>query len=208
MSNIDVNQYEFEELSRKTRIKSVIESLLFVAGEPLNIKDIYTNLELDRKTVTEILNEMIEDFQNESRGIKLINMDDSYQFVTKPENSEFIQKMLKKNKRQSLSQASIESLAIIAYKQPITRVDIDEIRGVKSESALQRLLERDLIKDVGRLEVPGRPILYGTTDEFLRQFSLQSLKELPSLDLYDGSGDDNSLDLLNKAISELDTEES
>lgn len=208
MSNIDINQYEFEELSRKTRIKSVIESLLFVAGEPLNIKDIYTNLELDRKTVTEILNEMIEDFQNESRGIKLINMDDSYQFVTKPENSEFIQRMLKKNKRQSLSQASIESLAIIAYKQPITRVDIDEIRGVKSESALQRLLERDLIKDVGRLEVPGRPILYGTTDEFLRQFSLQSLKELPSLDLYDGSGDDNSLDLLNKAISELDTEES
>lgn len=91
---------------------------------------------------------------------------------------------MKKNKRQSLSQASIESLAIIAYKQPITRIDIDEIRGVKSESALQRLLEKDLIKEVGRLEVPGRPILYGTTDEFLRQFELKDLKELPSLDLF------------------------
>ena len=110
----------------------------------------------------------------------------------------------KKNKRQSLSQASIESLAIVAYKQPITRVDIDEIRGVKSESALQRLLERDLIKDVGRLEVPGRPILYGTTDEFLRQFGLQSLNELPSLDLYEDSDENNSLELLSSALEEIE----
>ena len=101
MNNIDVNQYEFAETSRKNKIKSAIEAMLFVAGEPLNIKDIYTNLELDRKTVKEILNELVEDFKSESRGIKLINIDDSYQFVTKPENSEFIQKLLKKNKRQS-----------------------------------------------------------------------------------------------------------
>ena len=204
MSNIDINQYEFAETSRKNKIKSAIEAMLFVAGEPLNIKDIYTNLELDRKTAREILNEINEEFKAESRGIKLINIDDSYQFVTKPENSEFIQKMLKKNKRQSLSQASIESLAIVAYKQPITRVDIDEIRGVKSESALQRLLERDLIKDVGRLEVPGRPILYGTTDEFLRQFGLQSLNELPSLDLYEDSDENNSLELLSSALEEIE----
>lgn len=97
-------------------------------------------------------------------------------------------------------------MAIVAYKQPITRVDIDEIRGVKSESALQRLLERDLIKDVGRLEVPGRPILYGTTDEFLRQFGLQSLKELPSLDLYEDSDADNSLELLNSALQGIEEE--
>ena len=207
MSNIDINQYEFAETSRKNKIKSAIEAMLFVAGEPLNIKDIYTNLELDRKTAREILNEITEEFKAESRGIKLINIDDSYQFVTKPENSEFIQKMLKKNKRQSLSQASIESLAIVAYKQPITRVDIDEIRGVKSESALQRLLERDLIKDVGRLEVPGRPILYGTTDEFLRQFGLKTIKELPSLDLYGDEGVQSSMDLLNKAIEDIDLDE-
>lgn len=204
MNNLDVNQYEFEETSRKNKIKSAIESLLFVAGEPLNIRDIYNNLELDRKTVKSILDELAEDFNSESRGIKLINIDDSYQFVTKSENSEYIQKMLKKNKRQSLSQASIESLAIIAYKQPITRVDIDEIRGVKSESALQRLLERDLIKDVGRLEVPGRPILYGTTDEFLRQFGLQSLKELPTLDLYKDNDTENSLDLLNDTLGDIE----
>ena len=178
MSNIDINQYEFAETSRKNKIKSAIEAMLFVAGEPLNIKDIYTNLELDRKTAREILNEITEEFKAE--------------------------KMLKKNKRQSLSQASIESLAIVAYKQPITRVDIDEIRGVKSESALQRLLERDLIKDVGRLEVPGRPILYGTTDEFLRQFGLQSLNELPSLDLYEDSDENNSLELLSSALEEIE----
>ena len=89
-----------------------------------------------------------------------------------------------------MSQASLESLAIIAYKQPITRVDIDEIRGVKSESAMQRLLEKDLIKEVGRLEVPGRPILYGTTEEFLRQFGLKELNELPSLDLYKDKEED------------------
>ena len=207
MSNIDINQYEFAETSRKNKIKSAIEAMLFVAGEPLNIKDIYTNLELDRKTAREILNEITEEFKAESRGIKLINIDDSYQFVTKPENSEFIQKMLKKNKRQSLSQASIESLAIIAYKQPITRIDIDEIRGVKSESAITRLVERGLIKDVGRLEVPGRPILYGTTDEFLRQFGLKTIKELPSLDLYGDEGVQSSMDLLNKAIEDIDLEE-
>ena len=204
MNNLDVNQYEFEETSRKNKIKSAIESLLFVAGEPLNIRDIYNNLELDRKTVKSILDELAEDFNSESRGIKLINIDDSYQFVTKSENSEYIQKMLKKNKRQSLSQASIESLAIIAYKQPITRVDIDEIRGVKSESALQRLLESDIINDVGRLEVPGRPILYGTTDEFLRQFGLQSLKELPTLDLYKDYDTVNSLDLLNDTLGDIE----
>ena len=130
-----------------------------------------------------------------------INIDDSYQFVTKPENSEFIQKLLKKNKRQSLSQASLESLSIIAYKQPITRVDIDEIRGVKSESAIQKLVERDLVSEVGRLEVPGRPILYGTTDEFLRQFGLSTLDELPSLDLF---GDDEE-ELIEEIV--LDTTE-
>ena len=206
MSSIDVTQYEFEQVSRKAEIKSAIEAMLFVSGEPLSSRDLSHNLELDLKTVEEILKEMMGDYRAKNRGIRLIAIDGCYQLVTKPENSDYIQKLLKKNKRQSLSQASIESLAIIAYKQPITRVDIDEIRGVKSESALARLIERDLIKDVGRLEVPGRPILYGTTDEFLRQFGLQSLKELPSLDLYKDEQGDNSLDLLNKAISEMDNE--
>lgn len=204
MSNIDVKQYEFNELSRKSDIKSAIESMLFVSGEPLPLREISNNLELREKNVVEILQEMTAEYEDKSRGIRLISLDGAYQLVTKSENSEFVQKLLKKNKKHSLSQASIESLAIVAYKQPITRVDIDEIRGVKSESALQRLLERDLIKDVGRLEVPGRPILYGTTDEFLRQFGLQSLNELPSLDLYEDSDENNSLELLSSALEEIE----
>lgn len=190
MNREKVTQYEFEEISSKPKIKSTIESLLFVSGDPLTIKDLSNALEISIKTIKSILDEMIIEYEDEKRGIKLISINGEYQLVTKTENSSYIQKLLKKNKRQSLSQASLESLAIIAYKQPITRVDIDEIRGVKSESAMQRLLEKDLIKEVGRLEVPGRPILYGTTDEFLRQFGLKELKDLPSLDLYDDKSDD------------------
>ncbi len=204
MSNIDEQQYEFKELSRNIRIKSVIESLLFVTGEPLALKDISSYLELEEKKVVDILEEMSKEYLDEGRGISLISINGGYQFVTKQENSHYIQKLLKKNRKQSLSQASIESLAIIAYKQPITRIDIDEIRGVKSESALQKLSEKGLIKEVGRLEVPGRPILYGTTDEFLRQFGLKTLKELPSLDLYGGEEEGNSLELLNRAISQIE----
>lgn len=178
-------QIPFIDDARKAELKSAIEALLFASGEPLSLYELSNHLEEKSKTVEVIIQEMMEVYEKtQTRGIKLISIKGKYQLVTKGENADYIQKLLKKNKRQSLSQASIESLAIIAYKQPITRIDIDEIRGVKSESALQRLIERDLIKEVGRLEIPGRPILYGTTDEFLRQFDLRDLKELPSLDLF------------------------
>ena len=206
LSNIDVKQYEFNELSRKSDIKSAIESMLFVSGEPLALRELSNNLELKEKNVEEILSEMANEYEDKSRGIRLISINGAYQLVTKSENSDFVQKLLKKNKKHSLSQASIESLAIIAYKQPITRIDIDEIRGVKSESAIARLIERGLIKDIGRLEVPGRPILYGTTDEFLRQFGLKTIKELPSLDLYSDEETQSSIDLLNKAIEDMEPE--
>ena len=184
---MEIKQYEFEGTSEKYKIKSIIESLLFVSGEPLSAKDISNTIDISVKSLINIINEMIEEYKNEDRGIQIICINGDYQLATKSCNGEYIQKLLKKNKRQSLSQASLESLAIIAYKQPITRIDIDEIRGVKSESALLRLLEKGLIKEVGRLEVPGRPILYGTTEEFLRQFSLKELNELPSLDIYSES---------------------
>jgi len=183
-------QIPFMDDKKKNFLKSTIESLLFASGDPLSLNDICNFLEEKSKVIEITLQEMIEEYDKSNRGIKLIMIKGSYQLVTKPENADYIQKLLKKNKRQSLSQASIESLAIVAYKQPITRIDIDEIRGVKSESALQRLIERGLIKEVGRLEVPGRPILYGTTEEFLRQFELKDLEELPSLDLFGQEEDD------------------
>lgn len=206
MSNIDVKQYEFKELSRKSNIKSVIESMLFVSGEPLSLRELSNNLEIKDKVIEEVIKEMMNEYEEKSRGIKLISIDGAYQLVTKSENSDYIQKLLKKNKKHSLSQASIESLAIIAYKQPITRIDIDEIRGVKSESAIQKLVERGLIKDIGRLEVPGRPILYGTTDEFLRQFGLKTIKELPSLDLYSDKETQSSMKVLNKALYDINSD--
>ena len=199
MNNFELGQVEFEEASKKERIKSIIESILFVTGEPLSLRDIAINLEMPPRYVEEVLNEMILDYEASLRGIKLISIKGEYQLVTKSENSDYIQKLLKKNKRQSLSQASLESLAIIAYKQPITRIDIDEIREVKSESAIQKLIEKNLIKESGRLDVPGRPILYSTTNEFLRQFELNDLKELPSLDLFEDTTDDDIEEILNES---------
>ena len=182
---MDINQVEFEEVSRKNAVISAIESLLFVAGEPLSAKDISKIIYDDLDFIKDVLDEMIDRYdKTASRGIKLIMLNDMYQLVTKPCNGEYVQKLLKKNVRQSLSQASLESLAIVAYKQPITRVEIDEIRGVKSESALQRLIERGLIEEVGRMDVIGRPILYGTTNEFLRYFALNDLDDLPSVGLF------------------------
>ncbi|SUY47167.1 segregation and condensation protein B [Clostridium putrefaciens] len=184
MHNKDLNQIEFEQTSKNILYTSVIESLLFVSGEPIDLRYISNIIECSNEYTKELLDFMIKDYEEDKRGIRLIHIDGRYQLVTKPENSEYIQKILKGSSRQSLSQAALESLAIIAYKQPITRINVDEIRGVKSDSAIQKLLERNLIKENGRLNVPGRPILYGTTVEFLKQFNIETLKELPSLESF------------------------
>lgn len=168
-------------MSKKQVYFSIIESLLFVSGEPLKLRDIASIIEADLDVAKEIIEELEERYEAEDRGIKVININDEYQLVTKPQNSAYLQKLLKTNSRQSLSQAALETLAIIAYKQPITRVSIDEIRGVKSDRAVLTLLEKGLIKETGRLEVAGRPILYSTTDKFLVAFGLENLKQMPSL---------------------------
>lgn len=162
--------------------ESIIEAVLFASGEPLKIKQIASIIECNEKHAKRILDNMIIKYNDEKRGIKLICINDSYQLVTKPENSNYVSKLLKTNSRQSLSQAAMETLAIISYKQPITRIDVDEIRGVKSDRAILTLQDKGLIKENGRLDVPGRPILYSTTDEFLKSFSIGNLEELPHLD--------------------------
>lgn len=182
MKNEDINQIEIEEASSTSIYFSIIESLLFVSGEPLEVKQIASILECSVGFTKDLLNEMIKLYDMKNRGIKIINVNNSYSLVTKPENSDYIEKLFGNNSRQSLSQAALETLAIVAYKQPITRVDIDEIRGVKSDRAISNLVEKGLIKECGRLEVPGRPILYGTTDEFLKHFGLQNIDQMPSLD--------------------------
>ena len=182
MNELNVKQLEIEEVSTKNIYFSIIESLLYVTGESLKLSEIANILECSVDFTKEIINELRSKYEEEERGIKIIVTNDEYQFVTKPCNSEYIQKLLKTNIRQSLSQASLETLAIIAYKQPITRVEIEEIRGVKSDRAVYTLSEKNLIKESGRKDVPGRPIIYVTTDEFLKHFDFHSLKEMPSIE--------------------------
>lgn len=182
MKNTNVNQIKIEEFSNKNLYFSVIESLLFVSGEPLKIEEIGNIIECSIPFTEDLLNHMVNLYSQEDRGVKLININNTYQLVTKPKNSEYIQKLLKTNVRQSLSQAALETLSIIAYKQPITRIEIDEIRGVKSDRAILTLSDKNLIKETGRMDVPGRPILYSTTDVFLKFFGLENLTQMPQLE--------------------------
>ncbi|EKO1911738.1 segregation/condensation protein B [Clostridium botulinum] len=175
-------QLEINEVSQKNKYKSIIESLLFMSGEPINIKDLATILNCKQDKVSLLLNEMKNNYASKDRGIKILIYNKAVQLVTKPENSIYVEKLLKTNIRQSLSQAALETLSIIAYKQPITRVAIDEIRGVKSDRAIYTLLEKNIIKECGRLEIPGKPILYGTTEEFLKFFGLDSIEAIPNLE--------------------------
>ncbi|SDY49317.1 condensin subunit ScpB [Proteiniborus ethanoligenes] len=163
-------------------IKSIIEALLFTWGDPLSIEDISEVLGLDKKSLKIILNEMIDDFNFNRRGIQIINTNNTYQLSTRAEHFEWIKKLCAPRINKTLSNAALETLSIIAYKQPITKAEIEIIRGVKCDRALSTLMEKKLVVEVGRLEKPGKPIIYGTTDEFLRFFGLSSLEHLPSLD--------------------------
>lgn len=168
------------------KLKSIIEGLLFLAGdEGLNIKQIAEIVEQRAELVAEVLDEMKEDFLQQQRGLQILQIAGSYQLGTHPEHAAYFEKLAYSPSRASLSQAALETLAIIAYRQPITRVEIEEIRGVKSERAIHTLVNKDLIEEKGRAEAIGRPILYGTTKAFLDYFGLANLKELPEPALFD-----------------------
>lgn len=165
------------------KLMSNIESLLFVSGEDgLTKKQLAFLTETTEEQVTETLeNMMITYHTNEDRGIEIKQLAGTFQFVTKQENVGSIQKLVENPTAQSLSQASLEVLAIIAYKQPITRVEIEEVRGVKSERPIHTLSVKGLVKEIGRAEGTGRAILYGTTNEFLQYFGLKDIGALPPL---------------------------
>lgn len=162
------------------KVKSVIEGLLFVAGdEGIDTKQLETILELEKEAIEDILNDMKGDYKRENRGIQIIQIAESYQLTTLPEHAPYFERLASSPTHSTLSQAALETLAIVAYKQPITKADIEEIRGVKSDRAITTLVNKNLIKEVGRMEAIGRPILYGTTKDFLDYFGLKSLKDLP-----------------------------
>lgn len=163
-------------------IKSIIEGLLFVAGdEGLDAKQIAQLLEIDQETVVDLIYDMMSDFKRERRGIQIVEVAKSFQLTTLPEHATYYAKLANIPQQSTISQAALETLSIIAYKQPVTRQEVEEIRGVKSEKAIQSLLNKGLIKEVGRAEGTGRPILYGTTKEFLEHFGLHSIHDLPPL---------------------------
>ncbi|WP_411748169.1 SMC-Scp complex subunit ScpB [Psychrobacillus psychrotolerans] len=170
-------------MNSKMKLMSNLESLLFVSGEDgLTKKQLAFLTSSKEEEIEEILHEMMQEYKvNSSRGIEIKQLAGTYQLVTKQQNIEIIQRLVENPTPQSLSQASLEVLAIIAYKQPITRVEMEEIRGVKSERPIHTLSAKGLIQEVGRADGTGRAILYGTTNEFLQYFGLEDIKALPPL---------------------------
>lgn len=165
----------------RREMKSIIESLLFIWGDPLSLKDIGSILEIKEKDLEPIMNEMIDEFDYNRRGIKINKIGTSYQLSTRPEHFEWIKKLYVPKTSKTLSNAAIETLSIVAYRQPITKAEIETIRGVRCDKAIETLMNRELIEERGRLDRTGRPIIYGTTPNFLKYFGLESLDELPPL---------------------------
>lgn len=163
------------------RLRGTIEALLFSVGKALSLDEIAKAIEHDRETTRKIIEEMMLDYEKEERGIRLKKLEDSWQLCTKEEAYPVLIQYLSHPKTHNLSQVMLETLSIVAYKQPVTRQEIEKIRGVKCDHAINKLIEYSLICEVGRLDAIGKPILFGTTEEFLRCFGLESIQSLPRL---------------------------
>lgn len=164
------------------KMKAIIEAILFSMGEEVGIDRLCTALDSDKKTVKACLEEMRAGYENEDRGLKLIEIDGAYQLCTKEDTYEYLIKIVSIPKSYRLTDIQLETLSIIAYKQPITKIEIEKIRGVQSDHAINRLIDVGLVEEKGRLATPGRPIILGTTDEFLRRFGLSSKDDLPDIE--------------------------
>ncbi len=161
---------------------ALLEALLFTASEPVEVSELAAVAELSLNETSEYLEVLIKEYEKRSHGISLKKYDDSYVFVTDPEYATAVEELHSAEKKQSLSRAALETLAIIAYRQPVTRVEIEDIRGVKAEKTLLTLSKYNLIKELGRKETIGNPIVYGTTRDFLERFDLSDLSQLPEIE--------------------------
>ncbi|MDR0851385.1 MAG: SMC-Scp complex subunit ScpB [Clostridiales Family XIII bacterium] len=167
--------------SKKT-IKSAFESMLFVWGEPLDVKIAASAMNVEKTEAAGYFKELQQEYDEQGRGIRIREINGKYQFVTAEDNFDYIRSICTPVHERRLTQAALEVLAIVAYKQPVTKGEIDSIRGVKSERVLEGLTKKGLVEDKGRSDQIGRPILYGTTDVFLTHFDLKTLKELPAIE--------------------------
>jgi len=162
-------------------VEAQLEAILFTIGESIELERLAQAVEHDQETTKKILHNMMDKYEDESCGIQIIELDGAYQMCTKPSLYESIIKITTIPKKHVLTEVLLETLSIVAYKQPVTKLQIESIRGVKADHAVNKLVEYNLICEVGRLDAPGKPILFGTTEEFLRCFGLQSLESLPAV---------------------------
>lgn len=169
-------------MTTKKTIKSVFESMMFVWGEPLDVKLAAEIFNISRQEAYGHFKELQSEYEQEGRGLQIREINRSFQLVTKPENTEYIEKLCTPVKRRRLTQSALEVLAIVAYKQPVTKGEIEAVRGIRCDRVLDGLKKKDLVTELGRSSAIGRPILYGTTDSFLKNFGFTNLKELPDID--------------------------
>lgn len=163
------------------KLQGVIEAILFTMGDSVELNKIAAAIEHDEDTTRKLIHNMMDKYESDDRGVRIIELDNAFQMCTKKEAYEYLIRIAKQPKRYVLTDVLLETLSIIAYRQPVTKLEIEKIRGVKSGHAVNKLVEYGLVEEKGRMEAPGRPLLFGTTEEFLRKFSVQSLDELPSL---------------------------
>ena len=163
------------------RLESAIEAILFTMGDSVELGKIASAIEHDEETTRKIVHQMMDKYQAEDRGIQIVELEDSFQLCTKKQNYDYLIRIAKQPRRYVLTDVLLETLSIIAYKQPVTKLEVEKIRGVKSDHAVNKLVEYNLACEVGRLDAPGKPILFGTTEEFLSRFSIQSVDDLPVL---------------------------
>ena len=161
------------------KTEAAIEAILFTMGESVEAEKIAVAIEHDVDTTVKIIHNMMDKYENEDRGIKIIELEGSFQLCTKEEYYDNLIRICSQPRRYTLTDAALETLSIIAYKQPVTKIEIEKIRGVNSDRSVNKLVELELVKEVGRLDAPGRPMLFGTTEEFLRTFGVGSIDELP-----------------------------
>lgn len=172
-------------LDRKS-IKSAFESMLYVWGQPLSAKDAADTCDISKKDAIELFLELQDEYDKEGRGIMIRRVNESFQFVTRPENADIVKRLCTPVKVKRLSQAALEVLAIVAYRQPVTKGEIDAIRGVKCDRVIEGLQNKGLVCEKGRSDAVGRPILYATTDTFLKNFGFATLDELPEIEDLEG----------------------
>ena len=163
------------------KTEGIIEAILFTMGESVELEKIAAAIEHDEETTRKLIHNMADRYEAEDRGVRIIELDNSFQMCTKPEAYEYLIRIAKQPKKYVLTDVLLETLSIIAYRQPVTKLEIEKIRGVKTDHAVNKLVEYELVQEVERLDAPGRPILFGTTEEFLRHFGVTSLEELPNL---------------------------